>query len=215
MQNTVIESFDGRLRDECLNKHLFANLAAARRIIEAWRIDYNTRQLDTSFGGLTPTEFAARLHRGHNHNRLYPLSEVIPEQVKMRIQLPPAVISPSAQAFYTCLPFSVRSLTAQLAIATSICVSPKWQKPLPTIGSNCGQVGKQDNCQVAVSLSLANRHASLPMAWRLYLPKEWAADEERRRKAGVPEEVDFATKPQIALEQLREAYAAGCGAALC
>src|SRR5882757_154069 len=79
----------------------------------------------------------------------------------------------------------------------------------------CGQVGKQDNCQVAVSLSLANAHASLPVAWRLYLPKEWAADEERRRKAGVPEEVDFATKPQIALEQLREAYAAGCGAALC
>jgi hypothetical protein len=73
----------------------------------------------------------------------------------------------------------------------------------------CGQVGKQDNCQVAVSLSLANRHASLPVAWRLYLPKEWAADEERRRKAGVPEEVDFATKPQIALEQLREACAAG------
>ncbi len=73
----------------------------------------------------------------------------------------------------------------------------------------CGQVGKQDNCQVAVSLSLANRHASLPVAWRLYLPKEWADDEERRRKAGVPEEVDFATKPQIALEQLREACAAG------
>jgi len=59
----------------------------------------------------------------------------------------------------------------------------------------CGQVGKQDNCQVAVSLSLANRHASLPVAWRLYLPKEWAADEERRRKAGVPEQVDLATKP--------------------
>jgi putative transposase len=70
MQNTFIESFDGRLRNECLNKHLFANLAAARRIIEAWRIDYNTRQLDKSFGGLTPTEFPARLRRGHNHNRL-------------------------------------------------------------------------------------------------------------------------------------------------
>ena len=39
----------------------------------------------------------------------------------------------------------------------------------------CGQLGKQDNCQVAVSLSLANRHASLPVAWRLYLPQEWAA----------------------------------------
>lgn len=73
----------------------------------------------------------------------------------------------------------------------------------------CGQLGKQDNCQVAVSLSLANRHASLPVAWRLYLPKDWTEDEERRRKVGVPEEVGFATKPQIALEQIREACAAG------
>jgi len=80
----------------------------------------------------------------------------------------------------------------------------------------CGQVGKQDNCQVAVSLSLANRHGSLPVAWRLYLPQEWADDETRRRKAGVPEAVGFATKPQIALEQLRAAHASGlpCGAVL-
>jgi len=73
----------------------------------------------------------------------------------------------------------------------------------------CGQLGKQDNCQVAVSLSLANHHASLPVAWRLYLPKEWASDEERRRKAGVPEEIEFRTKPQIALEQIEAACAAG------
>ena len=50
----------------------------------------------------------------------------------------------------------------------------------------CGQLGKRENCQVAVSLSLANHHASLPVAWRLYLPKERAADLEHRRKAGVP-----------------------------
>jgi SRSO17 transposase len=73
----------------------------------------------------------------------------------------------------------------------------------------CGQLGKQDNCQVAVSLSLANRHASLPVAWRLYLPQEWAADRARRRKVGVPEDLDFRTKPEIALEQLRWACAAG------
>ena len=73
----------------------------------------------------------------------------------------------------------------------------------------CGQLGKQDNCQVAVSLSLANHHASLPVAWRLYLPKEWASDEERRRKAGVPEEIEFRTKPQIALEQIEAACEAG------
>ena len=73
----------------------------------------------------------------------------------------------------------------------------------------CGQLGKQDNCQVAVSLSLANHHASLPVDWRLYLPKEWAADHERRRKAGVPDEVDFKTKPEIALEQTKAALTAG------
>jgi SRSO17 transposase len=73
----------------------------------------------------------------------------------------------------------------------------------------CGQLGKQDNCQVAVSLSLANRHASLPVAYRLYLPREWASDRARRRKTGVPEEIAFKTKPEIALDQLRWACAAG------
>jgi SRSO17 transposase len=73
----------------------------------------------------------------------------------------------------------------------------------------CGQLGKQANCQVAVTLSIANHYASLPVAYRLYLPKEWATDEERRRKAGVPKEIGFKTKPQIALEQIRRACAAG------
>ena len=73
----------------------------------------------------------------------------------------------------------------------------------------CGQLGKQDNCQVAVSLSLANRHASLPVAYRLYLPQEWASDRARRRKAGIPEEIAFMTKPEIALDQLRWACAVG------
>jgi SRSO17 transposase len=73
----------------------------------------------------------------------------------------------------------------------------------------CGQLGKQDNCQVAVSLSIANHAASLPAAYRLYLPKEWAADVERRRKAGVPAEIAFRTKPEIAFEQIRNACEAG------
>lgn len=73
----------------------------------------------------------------------------------------------------------------------------------------CGQLGKQDNCQVAVSLSIANRAASLPIAYRLYLPEEWALDRERRRKAKVPEEIGFLTKPEIALEQVRSACQAG------
>jgi SRSO17 transposase len=73
----------------------------------------------------------------------------------------------------------------------------------------CGQLGKQDNCQAAVSLTIANRHASLPVRYRLYLPQDWASDAARRRKAHVPEEIVFKTKPEIALDQLRWACAAG------
>ncbi len=73
----------------------------------------------------------------------------------------------------------------------------------------CGQVGKQDNCQVAVSLSVATHQGSLPIAYRLYLPKEWADDAARRAIAGVPDEVRFQTKPEIALQQLRQALADG------
>ena len=64
-------------------------------------------------------------------------------------------------------------------------------------------------CQVAVSLSAANDHASLPIAYRLYLPHEWADDPDRRAQAGVPDDVVFQTKPQIALDQLRAALVAG------
>src|SRR4249919_3502849 len=73
----------------------------------------------------------------------------------------------------------------------------------------CGQLGKQANCQVAVTLSIANHHASLPIAYRLYLPEEWAEDAARREKAHVPKAITFKTKPQIALEQIREACVAG------
>lgn len=78
----------------------------------------------------------------------------------------------------------------------------------------CGQLGKQDNCQIAVSLSVANNHASLPIAYRLYLPKAWADDPLRRAKAGVPDAVAFQTKPEIALEQIRCAREAGVPAAV-
>ena len=72
----------------------------------------------------------------------------------------------------------------------------------------CGQVGKQENCRVAVSLSVATWSSSLPIAYRLYLPKEWAEDAERREKTEVPKEVEFQTKPEIALDQIRAAVAA-------
>ena len=73
----------------------------------------------------------------------------------------------------------------------------------------CGQLGKQDNCQVAVTLAVANAHASLPIAYRLYLPEAWADDPVRRAKAGVPDQVAFQTKPAIALEQIRQALTDG------
>src|SRR5882724_5557552 len=73
----------------------------------------------------------------------------------------------------------------------------------------CGQLGKQANCQVAVSLSIANHDASLPVTYRLYLPEAWTKDRARRKKAWVPKEVKFKTKPEIALEQIRWACEAG------
>jgi SRSO17 transposase len=68
-----------------------------------------------------------------------------------------------------------------------------------------GRLGTTTNCQVAVSLSLANAAASLPVAWRLYLPEAWAADHERCRAAGVPLGIRFQSKLELALEQLSAA----------
>lgn len=67
----------------------------------------------------------------------------------------------------------------------------------------CGQLGKQDNCRVAVSVSLATEEASIPAAYQLYLPETWANDKERRKQAGVPQEISFQTKPDIALAQIQ------------
>ncbi len=73
----------------------------------------------------------------------------------------------------------------------------------------CGQVGKQDNCRVAVSLSVTTEHCSMPVAFRLYLPDVWSNDKEKRRKAGVPEEIVFQTKQVIALDQIARARERG------
>lgn len=73
----------------------------------------------------------------------------------------------------------------------------------------CGQVGKQENCQLAVSLSISTPTASLPVAWRLYLPEVWARDRTRRKQAGVPDDISFQTKPEIALQQIRTAVEEG------
>ena len=73
----------------------------------------------------------------------------------------------------------------------------------------CGQLGKTENCQVMVSLSVASEAASLPIAHRLFLPESWANDPERRRKAKVPEDIVFQSKTEIALDQIRTAMAQG------
>jgi SRSO17 transposase len=73
----------------------------------------------------------------------------------------------------------------------------------------CGRLGKTENCQVAVSLSIANEHGSLPVAYQLYLPQEWAEDSARRKKTGVPESIEFRTKTAMALEQIDQALAVG------
>ncbi|ULA64702.1 MAG: hypothetical protein LZF86_170015 [Nitrospira sp.] len=60
VENAFLESFHGRLRDECLNGHQFAPLAEAHTIIEAWRADYNQRRPHSSLGHLTPNEFVVQ-----------------------------------------------------------------------------------------------------------------------------------------------------------
>jgi SRSO17 transposase len=88
-------------------------------------------------------------------------------------------------------------------------IPKKGQHSVGVAHQYCGQLGKQANCQVAVSLSIANHAASLPVAYRLYLTKDWAADETRRLKAKVPEDIRFKTKPEIALEHIHWACETG------
>jgi SRSO17 transposase len=85
----------------------------------------------------------------------------------------------------------------------------KGQHSVGVARQYCGQLGKRDNCQVAVTLSVANEAASLPIAYQLYLPEVWANDRRRRAKAGVPEQLSFLTKPEIALRQITAAVAQG------
>ena len=73
----------------------------------------------------------------------------------------------------------------------------------------CGRLGKTDNCQIAVSLSIANEHGSLPVAYQLYLPEAWTQDAARRKKAGVPDQIEFCTKTALSMAQIDGALAAG------
>jgi len=71
MQNGLADSLIGRLRDECLNEHLFKSLPAARHILELWRVDDNTQRPHTSLDGLSPLTFANRSAMGQNPDRLW------------------------------------------------------------------------------------------------------------------------------------------------
>ena len=93
----------------------------------------------------------------------------------------------------------------------------KWGKHSVGVARQyCGHLGKTENCQVAVSLTLATEAGSVPLSYRLYLPQEWIRDKKRCRSGGVPQAVGFATKGQIAWAQIEAALAAGipCGTVL-
>jgi SRSO17 transposase len=68
-----------------------------------------------------------------------------------------------------------------------------------------GTLGKIGNCQIGVSLHAVSERATLPLGWALYLPEEWCADAERRRRAKIPERVEFQTKPQLGLGLVKQA----------
>jgi SRSO17 transposase len=72
-----------------------------------------------------------------------------------------------------------------------------------------GQLGKQANCQVAVSVSLASEKASVPVAWQLYLSKSWSQGRDRCDVVGVPKDLGFSTKSHIALLQLQQCHERG------
>ena len=107
------------------------------------------------------------------------------------------------------LPSITRDEPVQAWIIDDTAFPKKGHHSVGVARQYCGQLGKQENCQVAVSLSVATHQASLPVAYRLYLPQDWADDPARRALAGVPSDVAFQTKPEIALQQMRQAHADG------
>ena len=102
------------------------------------------------------------------------------------------------------LPAMVRKQALVAWIVDDTGFPKKGTHSVGVIRQYCGQLGKQENCRIAVSVSVATEQGSLPVAYRLYLPETWAQDAERRKKTGVPKEVRFQTKPEIALDQIGE-----------
>lgn len=88
-------------------------------------------------------------------------------------------------------------------IVDDTCFPKKGEHSVGVARQYCGQLGKQDNCQVAVSISIANHYTSLPATFRLYLNEDWIECEKRREETGIPKAIQFETKSEIALDQLR------------
>jgi SRSO17 transposase len=118
------------------------------------------------------------------------------------------------RALDTVLPAMLRQGPVVAWIVDDTGFPKKGQHSVGVTRQYCGQVGKQDNCRVAVSLSVTTESTSMPVAFRLYLPEVWANDKARREKAGVPEAVAFQTKPQIALDQMKRAQQRGVPAGI-
>ena len=113
------------------------------------------------------------------------------------------------RALDTVLPSMLRQSPVVAWVVDDTGLPKKGKHSVGVTRQYCGQVGKQDNCRVAVSLSVTTETSSMPVAFRLYLPEVWASDPERRKKAGVPGEIAFQTKPQIALDQIKRARERG------
>jgi SRSO17 transposase len=109
------------------------------------------------------------------------------------------------QVRYRALPAMTRQTPVVAWVIDDTGFPKKGRHSVGVARQYCGQLGKQDNCRVAVSLSVSTWRASLPIAWRLYLPEAWTDDRERRQKTGIPDTIAFQTKPQIALAQIRQA----------
>lgn len=96
-----------------------------------------------------------------------------------------------------------------VAIVDDTALPKKGKHSVGVAHQYCGALGKQANCQCLVSVTLAKDDVPLPVALRLYLPEDWTRDRERCDTAGVPQDVVFRAKWQIALEELRRLKKAG------
>jgi SRSO17 transposase len=109
------------------------------------------------------------------------------------------------QVRYRVLPAMTRQTSVVAWVIDDTGFPKKGRHSVGVARQYCGQLGKQENCRVAVSLSVSTWRASLPIAWRLYVPEAWTDDRDRRQKTGIPDTIAFQTKPQIALAQIRQA----------